>query len=141
MKIDHLKKENKSTLLSKNYHKHTDKLTDLEKKKIKWGKNCRQECIEIAGIPLSISKNLLERKVLLIVSKLGVNNDKLDIITCYRLDSADRTIIKLLNGQDAVKLLEKKNKLKYVGLYKNSSEKNDDNNLYGDQVNVFEQVF
>ena len=39
-----------------------------------------------------------------------------------------------------MKLLENKNKLKYVDLYENSSEENYNNNLSSDQVGVSEQV-
>ena len=74
----------------------------------------RQECIEIARITLSITNDLLEEHVLLILSKIVVSIDELDIVACHRLGSTDRTIVKLLNSKDAVKLLENKNKLKYV---------------------------
>ena len=53
----------------------------------------RQECIEIAGIPLKITNNLLEEHVLLTFSKIDVNIDELDILTCPRLGSTDRTIV------------------------------------------------
>ena len=39
-----------------------------------------------------------------------------------------------------MKLLENKNKRKYVDLYENSSEENDDSNLRGDQASVSEQL-
>ena len=84
--------------------------------------------------------NLLEEHVLLIFSKIGVSIDELDIVACYRLGSTDRTIIKLLNRKHAVKLLENKNKLKYVDFYENSSEENCNKNLSSDQVSVSEQV-
>ena len=84
----------------------------------------RRECIEIAGIPLSITNNLLEEHVLLIFSKIGVNIDELDIAACHRLGSTDRTIVKLLNRKNAVKLRKNKNKLKYLDLYENYNEEN-----------------
>ena len=56
----------------------------------------RRESIEIAGIPQSTTNNLLEEHVLLI-SKIGVNIDELDIVASQRLGSTDRTIVKLLN--------------------------------------------
>ena len=84
--------------------------------------------------------NLLEEHVLLIFSKIGVSIDELDIVACHRLGSTDRTIIKLLNRKHAVKLLENKNKLKYVDFYENSSEENCNKNLSSDQVSVSEQV-
>ena len=89
----------------------------------------RREYIEIAGIPPSITNDLLEEHVLLIFTK-----------TCHRLGSTDRTIVKLSNREDAVKLLENKNKLKYVDLYENSSEQNYNKNRSSDQVSASEQV-
>ena len=40
----------------------------------------RREYIEIAGIPLSITNDLLEEHVLLRFSKIGVSIDELDIL-------------------------------------------------------------
>ena len=51
----------------------------------------RRECIEIAGIPLKITNDLLH--VLLICSKIDVNIDELDILACHVLGSTDRTIV------------------------------------------------
>ena len=73
-------------------------------------------------------------------SKIVVNINKLDIAACHRLGSTDRTIVKFLNRKDAVKLLENKNKLKYVELYENSSDKNYYKNLSSNQVSVCKQV-
>ena len=50
--------------------------------------------INTARIALSITKNLLKEHVLLVFSKIGVNIDALDKVTCHRLGSADRTIVK-----------------------------------------------
>ena len=56
----------------------------------------RGEYIEIAGIPQSTTNDLFEEHVILI-SKIGVNIDELDIVFSQRLGSTDRTIVKLLN--------------------------------------------
>ena len=53
----------------------------------------RRECIEIAGIPLKITNDLLEEHVLFIFSKIDLNIDELDILACHRLGSTDRTIV------------------------------------------------
>ena len=99
-----------------------------------------QECIKRAAISLSIMSDLPEEHILLIFSKTGVNIDGLYIVTCSRVDCIDRTIVKLVNWKSAMKLLENENKLKFVDMYENSNNKNDDNNLIGDQVSVSEQV-
>ena len=100
--------ENTSTFLSRNHHKNSEKIINLERDLHKMEQCSREECIEIAGIPPSITNDLLEGHVLLIFSKNGVNIDELDIVACHRLASTDRTIVKLLNRKDAVKLLENK---------------------------------
>ena len=116
--------ENTSTLLAKNHHKSSEKIINPQKDLHKMEQYSRRECIEIAGIPLSITNDLLEEHVLLIFSKIGVNIDELDIAACHRLGSTDRTIVKLLNRKDAVKLRKNKNKLKYLDLYENYNEEN-----------------
>ena len=121
--------ENTSTLLSRNHYKNSERIINLERDLHKMEQHSRRECIEIAGIPPSITNDLLEEHVLLIFSK-----------TYHRLGSTDRTIVKLSNREDAVKLLENKNKLKYVDLCENSSEENYNKNRSNDQVSASEQV-
>ena len=99
-----------------------------------------QECIKRAGISLSIMSDLPEEHILLIFPKICVNIDGLYVVTCSRLDCIDTTIVKLVNWKGAMKLLENENKQKFVDMYENSNNKNDDNNLIGDQVSVSEQV-
>lgn len=77
----------------------------------------RRDCIEIAGIPLSITNEVLEERVLLIFSEIGVNIDELDIFACHRVGSTEKTIVKLRNRKDVGKLLETKNEMKYLELY------------------------
>ena len=114
MKIDQLSKENNllrsrfsvaenaSTLLAKNHHKNSEKIINLERDLHKMEQYSRRECIEIAGIPLSITNDLLEEHVPLIFSKIGVNIDEFDIVACQRLGTTDTTIVKLLNRKDAL---------------------------------------
>ena len=87
-----------------------------------------------------MQNDLLEEHALLIISKVDVNFDELDIVACRSLGSTDKNIVKLLNRKDAVKLLENNNKLKYVDLYENSSEENYHKDLFSNQVSVSEQV-
>ena len=60
-------------------------------------------------------------------------------VAYHRLGSTDRTIVKLLNRKDAVKLLENKNKLKHVDLYENSNKENHNKNLSSNQFSVSKQ--
>ena len=103
-KIDELNKENNllqtrlsiaSTLLSRNHHKNSEKIINLERDLHKMEQYFQRECIEIAGIPPKITNDLLEEHILLIFSKIGVNIDELDIVACHRLGFTDRTIVKL----------------------------------------------
>ena len=77
----------------------------------------RRECIEIAGIPSSITNDLLEEHVLLIFKKLGVVLEAMDIVVCHRLRKTNRVIVKLLNRKDSQYILENKFKLRNIELY------------------------
>lgn len=74
-------------------------------------KYSRRECIESAGIPSSITNDLLEEHVLLIFEKLAVLLGAMDIVACHRLEKANRVIVKLLNRKDAQYIFEEKYKL------------------------------
>ena len=109
--------ENASKLLARNQHKNLGKRKNLQRYLHKMENYSRRECIEIAGIPLSITNEVLEERVVLIFSEISVNIDEIDIFACHRVGSTERTIVKLLNRKDAGKLLETKNKMKYLELY------------------------
>ena len=80
-KFDSLKKENEtlqskvviagysSTTLFMNHKKLKDKITEMERK---FEQYLRRDCIEFAGVPNSITNDLLEEHVILIFEKLGV---------------------------------------------------------------------
>ena len=70
-----------------------------------------RKCIESAGIPSSITNDLLEEHVLLIFEKLAVLLGAMDIVACHRLEKANRVIVKLLNRKDAQYIFEEKYKL------------------------------
>ena len=74
-------------------------------------KYSRRECIESAGIPSSITNDLLEEHVLLIFEKLAVLLGAMDIVDCHRLEKTNRVIVKLLNRKDAQYIFEEKYKL------------------------------
>ena len=73
----------------------------------------RRECIEIVGIPSSITNDQLEEHVLLIFEKLG-----------YRLGEMNRVIFKLQNRIDSQYILEKKHKLRNIALYNHDESEN-----------------
>ena len=81
----------------------------------------RRKSIGIAAIPLRVTNDLLEEYKLFIFSRIGVSTNEVDIVACQRIDSTDRTIVKLLNQKNAVKLADNKNKVKDAGLYEKSS--------------------
>lgn len=81
----------------------------------------RRKSIGIAAIPLRVTNDLLEEYKLLIFSRIGVSTNEVDIVACQRIDSTDRSIVKLLNQKNAVKLADNKNKVKHAGLYEKSS--------------------
>ena len=55
----------------------------------------RRECIEVSGIPTSVTDNNLEGKVLEVFEKLGVPVKEENVEACHRIkQNSDRTIIK-----------------------------------------------
>ena len=97
-------------------------------------KYSRHECIGIAGIPSSITNDLLEEHVLLIFEKLDVVLEAMDIVACHRLGKTNRVIIKLLNCKDSQYILEKKYKLRNIALYNdNESEKSSNRKIFINQ--------
>ena len=83
-----------------------------------------RECIEIAGIPSSITNDLLEEHVSLIFEKLDIVLEVLDIVACHRLGKKNRVVVKLLNRKDSQCILEKKFKLRNFALHNHDDSKN-----------------
>ena len=84
----------------------------------------RSECIEIAGIPSSITNNLPEEHILLIFEKLDVILEAMDIVACHRLGKINRVIVKFLNRKDSQYILERKCKLRNIMFYNHDESKN-----------------
>lgn len=90
-KFNELKKENEvlnskvlvaektSLTLSTNYKNINEKLIEMERKMHRMEQYSRCECIEITGIPSSVTNYLLEKHDLLILEKLGVVLETMDI--------------------------------------------------------------
>ena len=95
-KFDELKNENEvlkskvsvaektSLTLSMEYKNTNEKVIEMERNIHRMEQYSRRECIEIVGIPSSITNDLLEEHVLLIFGKLG-----------YRLGEMNSVIFKL----------------------------------------------
>ena len=130
-KFDELKKESKvsvaektSLTLSANYKNINEKVIEMERNMHRLEQHSHRECIEIAGIPSSITNNLLEEHVLLIFEKLDVVLEAMDIEACHRLGKTNRVIAKLLNRKDSQYILEKKCKLRNIALYNHDEREN-----------------
>ena len=135
-KFDELKKENEvlkskvaiaekaSLNLSTNYQNINDKLIEMERNMHRLEQYSRRECIEIAGIPSSITNNLLEEHVLLIFEKFDVVLEAMDIVACHRLGKTNRVIVKLLNRKDSQYILGKKYKLRNIALCNHEESEN-----------------
>ena len=94
----------------------------------------RHECMEIAGIPNSITNDLLEEHVIVIFEKLGVAMEAVQIVACHRLGETDRVIVKLLNRKDTQNVLEEKHKLRSINLYDDANtDTNNKRKIFIDQ--------
>ena len=77
----------------------------------------RRECIEILGIPTSVSDNALENKIQEVFRGIIVEGDAQNIDLCHRLKgkvSKGRVILKLSKRKDAEKIKLNKKKLKNI---------------------------
>ena len=72
----------------------------------------RRECLEIVGIPDSISDCDLEDKSLEAFKGIGVSLSPEKVHACHRIGRKDRVIIKLVNRKDVHAILVSKKKLK-----------------------------
>ena len=72
----------------------------------------RRECLEVVGIPTSITNDSLEANITKVFDKLGVHVEGKDIQACHRLKNNDRVIIKLSNRKDSLQVLRVKKDLK-----------------------------
>ena len=136
VKFDDLKKENEtlqskfmiavktSTTLSINHKKLNDRVIEMERNTHRLELLSRRECTEIAGVPSSITNDLLEEHVILIFETVGVVMEPMDIVACHRLGESGRVIVKLLNRKDAQNVLKEKNKLRSINLFDVNTDTN-----------------
>lgn len=77
----------------------------------------RRECLEIVGIPSSVSHEDLENKVIDIFSKVGCNVANENIEACHRINQkSDRTIVKLSRRKDCLQMLSVKKDLQNLDM-------------------------
>ena len=77
----------------------------------------RRECLEISGIPESVSDNSLEDKIQGVLRGIDVEFDAKNIESCHRLKgkgSKGRVILKLSRRKDAEEVKLNKKKLKNI---------------------------
>ena len=72
--------EKTSTTLSISHKKLNDRVIEMERNMHSLEQYSRRECIKIAGVPNSITNDLLEEHVILIFEKLGVVMEPMDIV-------------------------------------------------------------
>ena len=87
----------------------------LERKSAASEQYSRQECLEISGIPDSISNYNLEETLLKTFSETGVTVDSRDVEACHRLNqpaNPKEVIVKLSKRKDVARVMKNKKKLK-----------------------------
>ena len=73
----------------------------------------RRECLEVAGIPSSVSDGNLENTVLKVFDKLGVQISSENIEACHRIKKdSDRTIVKFSKRKDCLQIMKVKKDLR-----------------------------
>ena len=105
--------EKTSLTLFTNYKIINEKAIEMERNMHRMEQYSRWECIEIVGILISITNNLLEEHVLLFF-EVGVvffeawcGIGDMDIVARHRLGKTNSVIVKLLNRKDSQYILEK----------------------------------
>ena len=102
-------------LISKNVNSLlVNRIKDLEVRCGKSEQYSRRECLEIVGIPASVTQQNLESKVLNIFDAIGAPVDDRDVEACHRIGKNNRTIIKLSKRKNAHTILRNKKKLKDI---------------------------
>ena len=86
----------------------SEKLINIERRQYKIEQYSRRECIEIQGIPQSVTINNLEDTVIKIFEKIGISVNKRMIVACHRPGKTTKTIVKFANKKDAELVLKVK---------------------------------
>ena len=89
------------------------RVIDLERECWANAQYSRRECLELVGIPTSLSHDSLEDTVLKVFNKIGCQIEKHNVEACHRISSKnDTTIIKLTRREDCQQILLVKRDLK-----------------------------
>lgn len=125
----------------------TDVITNMCERIYKLEKKCasndqysRRNNIEITGIPDSVPNNLLEGKVLEILSYLNINLKYWDIEACHRLNnnpnskSPARVIVRFVNRKNTLAALSRKKSLRNISL------KSDGQNKFNNKIYINENL-
>ena len=72
----------------------------------------KRECLEVVGIPTSLSNDSQEANISKVFDKLEVHVEGKDIQACHRLKDNDRVIIKFSNRKDSLQVLRVKKDLR-----------------------------
>ena len=95
----------------------TDRITQLEKKCWANEQYSRRECLEITGIPSSVTFDELEPKVTELLGKIDVHVNSENIEACHRVGKEGvRTIVKFSRRKDCFAVLMNKKKFKNMDL-------------------------
>ena len=110
--IKNLEDENK--LLKTEVYVLENKITDLEIHNNLDQRSCRNN-VEISRIPLSVSDNQLEEKVVDILKAIDVNITTNEIEVCHRLgNKKENVIVRVINRKHCLKALQNKKKFKSI---------------------------
>jgi len=77
-----------------------NRVISLERKLADQAQYSRRECLEITGIPTSVTNTDLEDRILSIFDKINVEVSAKDVEACHRIGSKGTTIIKLSRRKD-----------------------------------------
>ena len=92
----------------------TEQMNNVERQSWANAQYSRHECLEVVGIPSSVSIKDLEGKVCTIFNRIGVAVKPDDIEACYRLYSNIKTIVKFSKCKVCQQVLRLKKELKNI---------------------------
>ena len=109
--------QNTSKVFQEAFNTTSSKLLELERQHHIVELYLRRECLDLSGIPSSVSPKDLENFVLRLSQEIGVDLDNSQVVACHRLGKTDRTIFKFLNRKVAENVFSNKRKLNDVDIF------------------------
>ena len=92
-----------------------DSVINLERQLYAQQQYTRRECVEIVGIPVTITDNEIENHVIKIFKHAGVEVTSRNFQAVHRINKKGTVIAKLVNRKDAINILWNKKKLRDGG--------------------------